>query len=286
MVLVLVLAPFLQSGDIILYQNIEFVRSQYYLMDIGHKRSLPFYQQSLPFDTSENTYGLISSIHQNQYAWILNDSLLTQGQIFIYENGQGRLLTSIMGITLYDGSWAEDGQSLYLLARLSPSLRDTVLLKVDLESAAYEILFDNEIGEANPRIGGGALFINQLDDRAEVRGFHLHQYSLDLAEDTLLHRQATSPDVSPDGSVLAVIIDRDLYQLNLEDNSLEVLVNWPSIEGSPLWLPDGRSLIFSSDRSGDFNLYQLDLASGQIDQLSFEGGFAPQWWPDRYPKRE
>ena len=48
-------------------------------------------------------------------------------------------------------------------------------------------------------------------------------------------------------------------------------------ERDPYWLPDGSGFVFASDRTGIFNLYQYDLESGAVEQLTnvLGGAFAP-----------
>lgn len=48
-------------------------------------------------------------------------------------------------------------------------------------------------------------------------------------------------------------------------------------ERDPWWLPDGSGFLFSSDRSGIFNLYRYDVASGAVTQLTnvVGGAFSP-----------
>ena len=56
--------------------------------------------------------------------------------------------------------------------------------------------------------------------------------------------------------------------------------DWDDITPSPS--PDGEKIAFASNRSGFWDLYLLDLASGEITQLTdtpeYEG--APTWSPD------
>ena len=44
-----------------------------------------------------------------------------------------------------------------------------------------------------------------------------------------------------------------------------------SIDTEPSWMPDGKSLIFSSERGGKPQLYKVDLASNKVRRLTFEG---------------
>jgi TolB protein len=46
-----------------------------------------------------------------------------------------------------------------------------------------------------------------------------------------------------------------------------------AIETEPSWMPDGRSLVFTSDRGGRPQIYRIDLASGRTERLTYEGSW-------------
>jgi oligogalacturonide lyase len=54
---------------------------------------------------------------------------------------------------------------------------------------------------------------------------------------------------------------------------------------NPSVTPDGRSLVFYSDRTGLSNLFRLDLASGEILQLTDAGPARAEYWPFSPPIR-
>lgn len=56
--------------------------------------------------------------------------------------------------------------------------------------------------------------------------------------------------------------------------------NW-AIDVSPSWSPDGKSMVFVSDRAGHPDLYILQPESEKIRRLTFEGSYNadPQWSP-------
>src|SRR5437899_3484017 len=54
---------------------------------------------------------------------------------------------------------------------------------------------------------------------------------------------------------------------------------------NPSVTPDGRSLVFYSDRTGLSNLFRLDLASGQIVQLTDATPERAEYWPFSPPVR-
>ena len=99
--------------------------------------------------------------------------------------------------------------------------------------------------------------------------------------------QFETPRFSPDGQKIAVGIRqpdgyKDIWILDSQGNKLAELTHDRAIDGGAVWSADGRSLYFSSDRSGIFNLYTYDIASKQIYQVSnvLGGAFMPAIAPD------
>ena len=71
-------------------------------------------------------------------------------------------------------------------------------------------------------------------------------------------RAYASPRISPDGTrVLVVISDQedDIWIWNFARGTLDRLTFGPSREIAPLWTPEGRRVVFTSDREGDRNLF-------------------------------
>ena len=56
--------------------------------------------------------------------------------------------------------------------------------------------------------------------------------------------------------------------------------NW-AIDVSPSWSPDGKKMVFVSDRAVRPDLYVMDLKRGKISRLTFEGSYNadPAWSP-------
>ena len=52
------------------------------------------------------------------------------------------------------------------------------------------------------------------------------------------------------------------------------MTRYPSaIDTEPSWTPDGNGLIFTSDRGGRPQIYQLDLATSMVERLTFQGDY-------------
>lgn len=96
------------------------------------------------------------------------------------------------------------------------------------------------------------------------------------------------PAWSPDGTRIAYTSDADgsnqIYVMNVDGSGAKQLTS-DQANDFPVWLPDGQSIAFrTTDGKGLWNWRELDLASGQITQLtqpSYDFFYqTPAWSPD------
>lgn len=84
--------------------------------------------------------------------------------------------------------------------------------------------------------------------------------------------QYSAPTWHPSRHLLAVSawIDgaRDLYLVNPENGRMQALWRDQSVDQDPVWSPDGRFLVFSSDREGTYNLYAYDVNFQRLFRIS------------------
>ena len=92
---------------------------------------------------------------------------------------------------------------------------------------------------------------------------------------------------SPDGSHLAVmrtIGNSDIWLLELRRGLLSRLTDHPGEDIFPVWSRDGSRIVFSSNRSGAFALYQKPATGNESEQLLLPGNgeetFASDTSPD------
>lgn len=100
---------------------------------------------------------------------------------------------------------------------------------------------------------------------------------------------ATFPSWSPDGDVIVYSCGRPSYEasdLCLLSPSGEFLGllgdESPSLEIEASWSPDGMTVAFASNRSGDSDVYLIDVESGRVTRLTDDPvhDADPAWSPD------
>jgi Tol biopolymer transport system component len=93
--------------------------------------------------------------------------------------------------------------------------------------------------------------------------------------------QVYTPAWSPDGSTLVFGYSerkaQRLASISAQGTDFKFLTEGPEDSRNPTFTPDGKRIIFSSDRTGIFNIYSLDVSSHLVDQLTnvLGGAFMP-----------
>lgn len=94
-----------------------------------------------------------------------------------------------------------------------------------------------------------------------------------------------APSWSPDGTRLAVTLsfegNADIYILNLDTAQLRRVTDSDAIDTEPAWI-DNDTLVFTSDRSGGPQLYEVSARGGRAGRITFEGNYnaSPTVSPD------
>ena len=93
-----------------------------------------------------------------------------------------------------------------------------------------------------------------------------------------------SVDIAPDGSRLALDLLGDLYLLEIGGGEARAITRGLAFDTQPVYSPDGREILFVSDRSGAENLWSIAVDGGAARQLTFNTDvrmfLSPAWAPD------
>jgi len=63
----------------------------------------------------------------------------------------------------------------------------------------------------------------------------------------------------------------DIYLMDLATKALTRITHHYAIDTEPTWMPDGKSLLFTSDRGGRPQIYRYHMNSGLTERVTFEG---------------
>jgi hypothetical protein len=99
--------------------------------------------------------------------------------------------------------------------------------------------------------------------------------------------QVYTPRWSPDGSRIAYTAwhaggYRDLFVVDAATGRTTALTHDRALDMTPAWSPDGGTLYWTSDRTGIANVYEIDLSTREIRQVTnvLGGAYQPDVSPD------
>jgi Tol biopolymer transport system component len=141
----------------------------------------------------------------------------------------------------FRSSWISADEMLYS--------SDGIIKKVSFTTKEFsEIPFEVELTVSTPKYDRKTYDFDS-DERKPVKGIRC-------------------PVVSPDGKQVAFVALGDLWLLTIGNPTPVKLTNDPFYETDPTWSPDGKKLLFSCDKTGNMDLYTLELVSKRIVQLT------------------
>jgi Tol biopolymer transport system component len=135
--------------------------------------------------------------------------------------------------------------------------------------------------------GRSIVFARKLGDRSELALVGIDGRGLRNLTASAPGVEWSGPRFSPEGS--AIVAARllpggwlDLVRVDPATGSVEQLTHDRAKDVEPSWTPDGRTVVFRSDRDGVSNLYALGLADRRLVRLTnvLGGAFQPCVSPD------
>jgi Tol biopolymer transport system component/imidazolonepropionase-like amidohydrolase len=91
-------------------------------------------------------------------------------------------------------------------------------------------------------------------------------------------------DISPDGKTLLFDLLGDLYTVPRTGGTATRLTSGMAMDGQPVFSPDGKKILFVSDRSGNMNLWTINADGSGLTAITKDRSDAhlvnPEWAPD------
>lgn len=82
----------------------------------------------------------------------------------------------------------------------------------------------------------------------------------------------SDPSLSPDNKELLFVAGGDIWMVPATGGAAHLLVAHPATESRPMWAPDGKRVAFGSTRTGNGDIYVLDLTSNVLTRRTFDDG--------------
>ena len=191
--------------------------------------------------------------------------------------------------------WSPDGRSLYFASNRSGSMnlwRVAVDERTGRVSGTPQPVTTSSEWSAMPSLSrdGRRLIYATESSRSFVELVPFDPETAQVAGPPSLVYQGTrsilSCDVSPDGASLALWASSptdDLLLIRADGGDLRELTNDLARDRTPYWSPDGRLILFASNRSGKYEAWTIRSdGSGltQVTNLPDQPVFYPFWSPD------
>ncbi len=78
--------------------------------------------------------------------------------------------------------------------------------------------------------------------------------------------------LSPTTNEIVFVSGGDIWTVSANGGEARLLVSNPAMETRPLYSPDGKFLAFNSQRTGNGDIYVLNIASGTLNRITYDDG--------------
>src|SRR5688572_18059931 len=156
----------------------------------------------------------------------------------------------------------------------APSPLEDCIMSIRFRSWPFVVVFALAAGVALAQAPAGAAGAKKPD---------LPLVAGRKAEFTTTRGTWMSLDVSPDGQTLVFDLLGDLYTLPIGGGKATRLTSGFAYDAQPRWSPDGKRIVYLSDRSGGDNLWIMSADGRDTVQLTKGNDtqyISPEWTPD------
>ena len=188
-------------------------------------------------------------------------------------------------------AWSPDGARIAVeVTQRANTITGRVLAMIDVPSGAWREVYQLSAGSLNSGArwdGNSALIFAWSPSQAGRGEVMLYRLELGKAKPEALFSFISLPQRIQVAGPGALLFDgggnhRNLVEVKSDGTLGHALTGGPSIDRQPAFSPDGKRIVFSSDRSGSLDLWSLEVATGALRRLTFDAAddWDPQWSPD------
>ncbi len=198
--------------------------------------------------------------------------------------------------TNWNPVWSPDGKFLYFASDRSgnmsfwrvPINEETGKVLGEPEAVSTPATFNRHLNFSR---SGKRLIYVQTDRRANIQAVKFDQERGKVIGEPLSitrgDNRVVRPELSPDGSRFVMRLLRgtqeDIVLVERDGTNWHDLTNDKFFDRYPRWSPDGKSIVFTSDRSGRYEIWTIDADGRNLRQRSFDSpgdATLPLWSPD------
>lgn len=115
----------------------------------------------------------------------------------------------------------------------------------------------------------GEIYTKKTDENPQKLDITI---SLDLIYDTEEYKKMSSGasdiNVSPDGSEVVFVVRGEVFVTSTEYATTKRITNTPEAEKNPSFSPDGKTILYASERNGSWNIYETSIINKEEKNFS------------------
>lgn len=185
--------------------------------------------------------------------------------IWLLDNGNFQKLTSFNGHDLYP-AWAPDRQGYYYVSEQDGTLN--IFAAAPGQTPRQLTHFTNHPVRSLSAADNGLMAFSWDGDIYTLEeGGNPHRLDIDIAADqyvndavkSYVNSGASSMAVSPDGKQVAFVVRGEVYVTDTKYKTTKRITDTPAQERVVSFSPDGRKLVYDSDRDGQWQLFTAEI---------------------------
>lgn len=236
--------------------------------------------------------GVTGSVHVEMRLWDVLAGQQLQGTAYTASEANWRRIAHIIADVVYQRMLGEPGYfdtRIAYIARTGPRRKQVTRLAImDQDGANAHTLSSGQWLTLEPRFSptrDQIAFLSYANNRPRA-----YLYDLATGRQSLLGNFegiSFAPRFAPDGKTIVLSVTTrdggsDIYVIDPDGGMRHRLTSAPGvIDTSPCFSPDGRQIVFNSDRGGSPQLYIMTVDGGNARRISYGNGHygSPVWSP-------